>query len=297
MDLLSSPIFQRLTGLGRVLGLRVTFTGTTLDLSLEIGASERAPSWSTGAVARPETKNYRTGERFEAGLLCPTLFGDPPDPRRVAHIALVEPVIPWPERVLLAEVVGKSPDELLTLYCEDPTAALMLIEAAGAPCSVWWSIPVVSPPLRVMSVDADDSGPEGLQETYRRIVNRQRRLERMRGLEITGAFATNERQMAVAAIDELLANRELAAPKLWEEGDDEVVAYIDATTLFCSALTPAVVSVAEPCDHAGGWIAEVAELFAAPEGEAPVVAKLWRIAGEHRRERVHDGLLRALCGA
>ncbi|MDI1449162.1 hypothetical protein [Polyangium sp. 6x1] len=66
------------------------------------------------------------------GLLCPKLFGDPPDPRRCAHIAMVEPVVPWPARLLLAPLLAMTEEELYELCYKDPAALLARVGEAEA---------------------------------------------------------------------------------------------------------------------------------------------------------------------
>ncbi|MDI1430599.1 hypothetical protein [Polyangium sorediatum] len=300
MDLPSSLIFQRLRALGRVIGLRITLGGRTLDLSLETGASERSPSWSAGDVERPETLNFRTRELVVGGLLCPKLFGDPPDPRRCAHIAMVDPVIPWPARQLLAPLLAMTEDDLLELSYKDPAALLSCIgeaEAAGRRVNgwspnelVWWSIPLITPPLRAASVEESmalggtASFGRAIHDAYRRILNRRNRLRRLKELAAPDVIVENERRMEIEAVDQLLANHELEKPCVYEDDEEGTrTPMMDATTLFLEALTPALVEVAQT-NPGDGWITKAASLRDARGRTGSRISALWSLAAERPQE-------------
>ncbi|MDI3282979.1 hypothetical protein [Polyangium sp. 15x6] len=300
MDLPSSLIFQRLRALGRVLGLRLTLGGRTLDLSLETGASERSPSWSAGDVERPETWNFRKKKPEVGGLLCPKLFGDPPDLRRYAHVAMVDPVVPWPARQLLAPLLAMTEEELFELCFKDPATLLARVgeaEAAGRRVNgwspnelVWWSIPVIAAPLRAASVEESqrlmDAG-RTLHDAYRRIVNRRNRLRRLKDLDAPAVIVENERRMAIEAVDQLLANADLEKPYAYE-GDDEDegkrTPMMDTTTLFLAALTPALVEVARTNPGGGEWITKAASLRDARSSRGPRVSAWWSLAAGRPQE-------------
>ena len=313
MDLPSSLIFQRLRALGRVLGLRITLGSHTLDLSLETGASERTPSWSTGDVERPETLNFRTRQPEVGGLLCPKLFGDPPDLRRYGHVAMVDPVVPWPARLLLAPLLAMTEDELFELSYKDPATLLARVgefETAGQRVNgwspnelVWWSIPLIAPPLRAASVEeslalvGDASIGRTIHDAYRRIVNRRNRLRRLKELDAPAVIVENERRMAIEAVDQLLANPDLEKPCIYEDEDDEEgkrIPMMDATTLFLEALTPALVEIAWTNPGGGGWIAKAASLRAARGGTGSRVSALWSLASERPQEPLGEESMKVL---
>lgn len=307
MDLPSSLIFQRLRALGRVLGLRITLGGRTLDLSLETWASERTPSWSVGDVERPETLNFRTRKLEVGGLLCPKLFGNPPDLRRYAHIAMVDPVVPWPARRLLAPLLDMTEQELFELCSKDPAALLAHVgeaETAGRRVNgwspnelVWWSIPVIAAPLRAATVEESQvlmGFGRTLNDAYRRIVNRRNRLRRLRELDAPAVIVENERQMAIEAVDQLLANSDLEKPYMHTDDDGESTPMLDATTLFFSALTPALVEVARKNPSGGGWITKAASLRDARGGTGPRLSALWSLAAERREEPFGEEGMRVL---
>ncbi|MDC3960849.1 hypothetical protein [Polyangium jinanense] len=296
MDLPSSLIFQRLRALGRLIGLRITLGGRALGLSLETGASERTPSWSAGDVERPEMRNFRTKKLEVGGLLCPKLFGDPPDLRRYAHVAMVDPVVPWPTRLLLAPLLAMTEEELFELCYKDPATLLARVgeaEAAGRRVNgwspkelVWWSVPVIAAPLRAASVEESKSFigeacfSRTLHDAYRRIVNRRNRLRRLKELDAPAVIVENERRMAIEAVDQLLVNRDLENPYVYEDEDEGTrTPMMDATTLFLAALTP-LVEIAQTNQGGGGWITKAASLRDARSGTGPRVSALWSLAAE-----------------
>ncbi|MRG93348.1 hypothetical protein [Polyangium spumosum] len=311
MDLPSSLLLQRLRALGRLLGLGVRLGGRTLDLFPEAAAAERSPSWSAGDIQRPETLNFSTGRPEPGGLLCPSIFGNPPDLRRCGHVALVEPVVPWPARQLLAPLLAMTEEEILELSYKDPAALVARVdeaEAAGRQANgwcpkelVWWSIPVISPPLRAATVEESQAlvGEacfcRTLHDAYRRIVNRRNRLRRLKELEAPAVIVENERRMSIEAVDELLANFELENFRTYDDVDEgHRKPMMDATRLFFEALTPALVEAARKNPGGSGWITEAVRIGDAEGGRLPIMRHLWTLAAKRPQEPLGEELMKVL---
>ncbi len=278
IDLPSSLRFQRLCALGRVLGLGIAIDGPTIALLPDAAASTRAPAWSGGEIRLAEGLTV-DGKTIEGGLLCSRLFGDlrALDLRRYGHIPLPEPVVPWPARARLAELLDESEEALAELCATDPDALVARVEKAEAGQELlWWSIPVISPALRAASLE-DARQFEGdawftrtLNDAYRSVTNRANRLRRLKELDSPLVILQVERRMLSRALDQLLANAELEEPRMHEDTEELVM---DMTTLFFESLTPRMA-------EAGGWLAIMAEIGRAREGEEPRLSALWRLAAE-----------------
>lgn len=222
----------------RAFGLSLSLDTSPPSISL---ALPEGIGWSSGEVTKAEALQLRSLRPVQGGLLCEEIFGpmEIADRTRFGHVRLPMPIVPWHLRPLLGALLDEDPGELLEAALQDGGAELRgrlaamdvgarvtaargdarrLLEgfaADGQPAArlLWDAIPVIPAYLRVV-VPMEDGrliGP-GVNDLYRRTVNRTFRLRRLEELEAPDVIIQNERRMLVEAVNGLYANH------LQEEG-------------------------------------------------------------------------------
>ncbi|MFZ6182834.1 hypothetical protein [Nannocystis pusilla] len=273
-----------------MLGLDIVVDGD--DLVLTPAAAERSPAWSSGQVKRPETFDVRAGAPEPGGLFCPAIFAA--EPGRTGHVELAAPVVPGPARPLLAALLGVSEVELMAFGVDELVARVERAEAEGRTLQgwrprqlVWWSLPVLSPVLRVREPEEvlarDDDGrfaTHTLHEPYRRVMIRAARLARLYELKAPAEMVAHEHDGLVEAIDRLLDQSDREAPS----EDAFELPVMDAVTLFSAALHPAIVYKLEEEDGDRGWFVRAARIAEKRAYAGRRLAALWQLAGERPRQ-------------
>ncbi len=311
-DVPSLLAFHRIRAVARLLGLDVSIDGSSLKLALDTSAASPTPSWSSGEITRADHLS-RSGP-VPGGLACPAIFGDlhEPDLRRFGHIRLPCFVVPLPARQILAPLLDDTESELLAHNVTNPDALLLRIKSACVAEQtvlghsllefVWWSVPVISPILRAedpavaLVMNGETCFTHALHDPYRRVMNRAFRVRRLMELGAPAVILDNERRMLICAVDELLVNADLDAPRV-SSGDEPVPAF-DALRLFFAALGNKLVEIGERnARTAVGsklWITEAAQIGREQGRDARRLLSLWRLAAERPAEPLNAEMCAAL---
>jgi hypothetical protein len=208
---------------------------------LRVATTESIRALASGEVRTPETVNYRTFKPQPEGLFCETIFGTTGTDRRrrVGHIALPVPVVqPW-SIATLAVLLGTSDVEVWALVDAEPNADCVpgvealraaleavdldaLVRAGGDQAEIALGLrraglrppdlmlrawPVLPPDLRpLVPLGGGRFATSDLNDLYRRVINRARRLQRLQELRAPAIILFNECRMLQEAITSVVHN-------------------------------------------------------------------------------------------
>ncbi len=156
---------------------------------IAVATAEQIRAASGGEVKKPETINYRTLKPERAGLFCEAIFGSQEAVDRFGHLDLAEAVLhPW--------LASEFPDAH-----KRPAWAMIT------------ALPVLPPGLRPLVRISDGRWAiSDVTDLYRRVVNRNNRLRRLKELDAPEIIIQNEERMLQQGVDALFDNANLENP-------------------------------------------------------------------------------------
>jgi DNA-directed RNA polymerase beta' subunit len=152
------------------------------DTPIFLAQPERIHAESGGEVKKPETLNYRTMNPEKQGLFCAEIFGGKDARDRIGHIDLAE-------ALTHAWIADKFPEATITVVVVLPPGLRPLVPLEGG---------------RFATSDVND--------LYRRVINRNNRLKRLKELDAPEIILENERRMLQEAVDALFDNENRKTP-------------------------------------------------------------------------------------
>ncbi len=209
---------------------------------------------ASGVVTKPETLNYRTFKGENGGLFCPTIFGEfdargAPSDLPMDRYGLIELAVPvvhplvavhgtrdlarvcrWTlseaEKVLKCELsvidgTLRHPDEAFEHEGEALLAGAAVRTLLPAAPYIVDTLLVAPPRLRpLQALDGGRFATSGVNDLYRRVVNRNNRLRRLMELDAPEIIIRNEVRMLNEALAQLFCNGQPGAGTI--TGPDKV---------------------------------------------------------------------------